>query len=391
MREAEADAGVSGGCAPGGPEAEAARLLPFLAPGARADLQAAAARHVLALTGAGPGRGLLAAHAELLRALAALAAAPAPAPARDATRALVNLAADAGLHGPLLAAEPGLPALLLGRALDPQWPWAEEAAAALANLSREPAPCAALMAALAAAEPGPPGLERLVRALCTPGYNARAPLHYLGPLLSNLSQQPGARAFLLDPGRCVVQRLLPLTQYSDSSVRRGGVVGTLRNCCFEHRHHEWLLGPEVDILPFLLLPLAGPEDFSEEEMDRLPVDLQYLPPDKQREPDADIRKMLIEAIMLLTATAPGRQQVRDQGAYLILRELHGWEPEPEVQVACEKLIQVLIGDEPESGMENLLEVQVPEDVERRLQQLDQLEQEQKDLRPEPHAEGALPT
>lgn len=32
-------------------------------------------------------------------------------------------------------------------------------------------------------------------------------------------------------------------------------------------HHEWLLGPDVDILPFLLLPLAGPEDFSEEEME----------------------------------------------------------------------------------------------------------------------------
>jgi hypothetical protein len=57
------------------------------------------------------------------------------------------------------------------------------------------------MVALAAAEPGQSGLERLVRALCTPGYNARAPLHYLGPLLSNLSQQPEARAFLLDPGR----------------------------------------------------------------------------------------------------------------------------------------------------------------------------------------------
>lgn len=42
------------------------------------------------------------------------------------------------------------------------------------------------------------------------------------------------------PSRCVVQRLLPLTQYPDSSVRRGGVVGTLRNCCFEHR--EWWRG-----------------------------------------------------------------------------------------------------------------------------------------------------
>ncbi|XP_004618767.2 protein HGH1 homolog [Sorex araneus] len=383
-----------------GPAAEVTELLPFLAPGARADLRAAAAQHVLALTGSAAGRALLASRAVGLRALLALAAAPAPAPARDALRALVNLAAEPGLHEQLLAAEPGWPALLLSRTLDPQWPWAEEAAAVLANLSREPAPCAELLAALAAAGPGEPGLELLVRALCTPGYNAHAPLHYLGPLLSNLSQQPAARAFLLDPARCVVQRLLPLTQYPDSSVRRGGVVGTLRNCCFEHRNHEWLLGPEVDILPFLLLPLAGPEDFSEEEMERLPVDLQYLPPDKLREPDADIRKMLIEAVMLLTATALGRQQVRDQGAYLILRELHSWEPEPDVRSACERLIQVLIGDEPERGMENLLEVQVPEDVEQQLQQLDlqeqvqweqeRREQQEQQLAPRPPAEGSRP-
>lgn len=203
MGETSADTGApAGGVGPAGsliPEAEAAKLLPFLASGARADLQAAAARHVLALTGSGPGRTLLAGQAALLRALVDLAVAPAPA--SDAARALVNLAADPGLHDPLLAAEPGLPARLLGRALDPQWPWAEEAAAALANLSREPAPCAALMAALAAAAPGESGLERLVLALCTPGYNARAPLHYLAPLLSNLSQRPAARAFLLDPDR----------------------------------------------------------------------------------------------------------------------------------------------------------------------------------------------
>ncbi|KAM7236839.1 hypothetical protein CapIbe_012511 [Capra ibex] len=406
MGEDAGDRGSSADClAPVGlpmsetsPKAEAAKLLPFLALGERADLQAAAAQHVLALTGSGPGRALLAGQAALLRALVELAVAPPPAPARDAARVLVNLAADPGLHKPLLAAEPRLPVLLLGCALDPHWPWAEEAAAVLANLSREPVPCAALTEALAATEPGESGLERLVRALCTPGYNARAPLHYLGPVLSNLSQRPATRAFLLDRNRCVVQRLLTLTQYPDSSVRRGGVVGTLRNCCFEHRHHEWLLGPEVDILPFLLLPLAGPEDFSEEEMERLPIDLQYLPPDKQREPDADIRKMLIETIMLLTATAPGRKQVRDQGAYLILRELHSWEPEPDVRLTCEKLIQVLIGDEPERGLENLLEVQVPEEVERQLQQQDhqereQCEREQQELElgPGPQAEEAAST
>jgi hypothetical protein len=53
----------------------------------------------------------------------------------------------------------------------------------------------------------------------------------------------------------------------------------------------------VDILPHLLLPLAGPEEFADSEIDKLPPELQYLPEDKQRETDPDIRKMLLEALI----------------------------------------------------------------------------------------------
>lgn len=66
-------------------------------------------------------------------------------------------------------------------------------------------------------------------------------------------------------------------------------------------------------------------------------------------------------------------------------------------LTCLPCWQVLIGDEPEQGMDNLLEVQVPEDVERQLQRLDQQEQEQhsrkhpEELAPEPQAQGAAPT
>lgn len=45
-----------------------------------------------------------------------------------------------------------------------------------------------------------------------------------------------------------------------------------------------------------MLPLAGPEEFDEEENDKLPIDLQYLGDEKEREPDEDIRKMLLEAL-----------------------------------------------------------------------------------------------
>ena len=62
-----------------------------------------------------------------------------------------------------------------------------------------------------------------------------------------------------------------------------------------------MLNPEIDLLTRLLLPLAGPEELDTDEMDKLPEDLQYLPPTKQREEDADIRIMLMETIYMVRA------------------------------------------------------------------------------------------
>lgn len=93
----------------------------------------------------------------------------------------------------------------------------------------------------------------------------------------------------MDRDRCVIQRLLPFTEYSDSVIRRGGVIGTLKNCTFDSENHAWLLSPEVDLLSYLLLPLAGPEEFDDEDNDKLPINLQYLPETKTRESDPDIR------------------------------------------------------------------------------------------------------
>ena len=61
-------------------------------------------------------------------------------------------------------------------------------------------------------------------------------------------------------------------------------------------YHDWLLSEQIDILPCLVLPLAGPEEFDEEDTEKLPIDLQYLDKDKERESNADIRRMLIETV-----------------------------------------------------------------------------------------------
>ena len=66
--------------------------------------------------------------------------------------------------------------------------------------------------------------------------------------------------------------------------------------------HEWLLGEEVEVAGRLLLPLAGPDTFTLEENDKLPLDLQYLPNDKTREPQPNIRRLLLEALMQVSGT-----------------------------------------------------------------------------------------
>ncbi|NXF89968.1 HGH1 protein, partial [Eubucco bourcierii] len=347
-------------------EAATVELVALLAPAAGEAARAGAAEAALALSGDAAGRRLLAGRPEALTGLLELAAGPyslagpcSPA-ARHALGCLVNVSGEPAAREPLLAGLPALLNLLPGGA----------ACGVLANLCRERGAAQRVLQSLL--ERGT-GLDPLLQALGEP-----QPPPQLGPLLCNLSQLPEGRRGLLDRSRCSVQRLLPFTQYRDSVIHRRGIVGALRNCCFQYEDHEWLLSEEVDILPFLLLPLAGPEELSEEETERLPVDLQYLPLDKQREEEPDIRKMLLEAIMLLTATKAGRHLVRDKGTYVVLRELHHWEQHQEVLVACEKVIQVLIGDEPGPGMENLLEVKIPEEVEQELQRLDREEEKEQE-------------
>ncbi|CAL9706612.1 unnamed protein product [Knipowitschia caucasica] len=351
-------------------ESQFQELLSFLRPESRTDVKAGATECLLGLTANREGCLLVGSRPDLLHALLLLTSDPSIAIVKDVYFILINLSAEEGLHQALLSDSDLLS--LCKNLVDPSFPFSDQICTILSNLSRSDRSCPQVYKVLQQTL----GLSKLVEIFCCEGFNPNASLHYVGPLLSNLSQLQEARKEILDPDRCVLQRLLPFTQYAASTIRRGGVIGTLRNCCFDHNHHEWLLSEEVDLLPFLLLPLAGPEELSEEENEGLPLDLQYLPEDKQREPDPDLRTMLVETLLLLCTTSRGRRELKTKQVYALMREFHQWETNARVKSSAEKLIQVLIGDEPQSGMENLMEVSIPEDVEEKLKKADEEEEQE---------------
>jgi hypothetical protein len=170
------------------------------------------------------------------------------------------------------------------------------------------------------------------------------------------SQYPEAQAYFISPRPYdsihPLSKLVPFTTHS-STTRRLGVSTVLKNTSFHLPSHPTLLSPEpsgVNVLPYLLLPLAGPEELTLEENSQLLPDLQFLPPDKKREEDLGIVITLLETLLLLTTERDGRERLREAGTYFVVRECHAEVEDDGVREVCERLVQVLMRDEaPEQG------------------------------------------
>jgi len=360
-------------------------ILQFLDLNTRIDLKGTALESILGLTASEEGANLLSNVKELFMLLVTIAEKDkSEAIRKDAALALINLSAnkDVALKMTKLSDSDKLVNTLWSIIVNKVYPSADPACMILSNMTIEKVSCVNVYEILTKNKVS---MSKIIDVLCnqddsTGEEKEKSPkLHYLGPFVSNLSQLSGVREKLLADSCKLMSRLLPFTEYLTSSVRRGGVIGAVRNCCFDTTYHEMLL-TDMDLLTRLLLPLAGPtpDTFDETEMETLPIDLQYLDEDKKIEEDADIRKLLLEALLQLCSTKKAREIIRDQNAYLILRELHKIESDETVKLACENVIDILIKKEDEIKFDNYKTVEVPEDLHEKFDKELELEKSERE-------------
>ncbi|TFK88418.1 DUF383-domain-containing protein [Polyporus arcularius HHB13444] len=202
-------------------------------------------------------------------------------------------------------------------------------------------------------------------------------LHFLASVFANLSTTHAGRSFFLTPrssdpfGEDVdvefpLSKLLAFTEHKDT-IRRGGVASTIKNCAFQTSAHRALLtedsekvtlspstvaAPGINILPYILLPLAGPEEFDLEDQEKLPSSLQFLPPTKKREPDPVIRLTHVETLLLLCTTYWGREYLRSHGVYEVVRALHENETVDKISEHVERLVNLLKQSETKETMQD---------------------------------------
>ena len=76
-------------------------------------------------------------------------------------------------------------------------------------------------------------------------------------------------------------------------------------------------------------------------------ELQFLGPEQKRESNPNIVRNHLETLFLLITKGgdSGKNAVRDAGTYVIVRELHLEIEDEAVREVCERVVQVLMGDE----------------------------------------------
>ena len=179
--------------------------------------------------------------------------------------------------------------------------------------------------------------------------NPNADYDYLSYFFADISKHKAGRTYFVS--RQAYDDVVPITKLTvftehRSHVRRKGVASTIKNVAFEVDMHPMLLAEDgANLLPYILLPLAGSEEFSEEESATMLADLQLLPPDKERDTDKEILVTHLETLLLLTSTREGRDLMRNVNVYPIIRECHLHIEDEDVREACDRLVQVLLRDE----------------------------------------------
>ncbi|KHN06854.1 protein HGH1 homolog [Glycine soja] len=185
---------------------------------------------------------------------------------------------------------------------------------------------------------------KLVRSFCRTSHESNDDaFEHVGSILVNISKQRKGRELLLDPKRGLLKQIIRQFD-SNSSLRKKGVSGTIRNCCFEAENQlQNLLLVSEFLWPALLLPVASNKIYREQDRLKMPLELgTALSIEREPVNDPEIRIQALEAIYLIILQEAGRRAFWSVNGPRIVQIGYEDEEDPKVMEAYEQLGSLLV-------------------------------------------------
>ncbi|XP_058083804.1 uncharacterized protein LOC131231573 [Magnolia sinica] len=185
---------------------------------------------------------------------------------------------------------------------------------------------------------------KLVRSFCRSSSEAAEdPFEHVASILVNISKMEAGRKILLDPKRGLLKQIIPQFD-STNPLRKKGVSGTIRNCCFEAESQlQNLLLISEFLWPALLLPVAGMKAYSDQDTSKMPLELgNALSHEREAVDDPEIRVQALEAIYMIALQDAGRRALWSVNGPRILQVGYEDEEDPKVMEAYEQIGSLLV-------------------------------------------------
>lgn len=311
-------------------------------------VRGAAADIVRGLTGGEDGLRALTARADsaLPALLRLLASAGGSGSGEAAADSLVNLSQDAALAARLVALGAVDAAMdVVAKRGGEQPALARRLVMLLVNLTHVESGVAAL---LQVGDEKVQGLyvAKLVRSFCRSSSDSEEEdiFEYVASTLVNISKVEAGRRILMEPKRGLLKQIIRQFD-STNQLRKKGVAGTIRNCCFEADTQLLSLLSLAEYLwPALLLPVAGKKIYSEEDRSKMPLELSSaLSHEREVVEDSEIRQQALEAIYMIVLQDGGRRSFWSVNGPRILQVGYEDEKDPKVMEAYELIGSLLVG------------------------------------------------
>lgn len=176
-------------------------------------------------------------------------------------------------------------------------------------------------------------VAKLVRSFCRSSSESEDEdiFEHVASILVNISKVEAGRRILMEPKRGLLKQTIRQFD-STNQLRKKGVAGTIRNCCFEaDTQIQNLLSIAEYLWPALLLPVAGKKIYNEDDRSKMPLELaNALSHEREAVEDSEIRQRALEAIYMIVLQDDGRRAFWSVNGTRILQV--GYEDEEDLKV-----------------------------------------------------------
>jgi hypothetical protein len=160
--------------------------------------------------------------------------------------------------------------------------------------------------------------------------NSDDAFEYAAMVLMNATLMPEGREIFFSTPDFFMPSLLAAVS-GDNPIRKQGIIGVLRNLCFDQSKHEYLL-KRVRILPHIVQPLLSKSiEENESAANLLRLAFPGIKFDRP-EPLAVNRRNLLETLLMLTRSEIGKSVLVQHSIVFVMRDLDEYETDEENKV-----------------------------------------------------------